>query len=140
MNDRRSRPVPELVERDLDGVPVLVLGVVLSMLDQLEAYRPLQPEELSTQRVVDQVRDGRNQLLEERFGSGTRLMPREHVPGPPSQRKYADSQLVKLCERVRDIAAGLRNGAETAHGGPDEGVKAWCDALESAVTDAESPF
>lgn len=68
---RRLRLVPELEERDLEGVPTIVLSGVLALFDHLEAYRPLLPEELSTRWVVDTVREARNQLLEERFGRGT---------------------------------------------------------------------
>ncbi len=69
--DRRNRPVPELVEEDLQGVPTIVLGAVLALFDQLEAYRPLLPEELSTREAISLVRDARNQLIEERFGRGS---------------------------------------------------------------------
>lgn len=71
MPDRRRRQVPELVEQDLTGVPVVVLGAVMALFDQLAALRPLLPEEQSTMEVVSLVRDSRNQLLEERFGRGT---------------------------------------------------------------------
>lgn len=68
MADRRNRPVPELCERDLEGVPMVALSVILALFDQVEGLRPLLPEELSTRSVIAQVRDGRNQLVEERFG------------------------------------------------------------------------
>lgn len=78
--DRRKRVVPELTERDLEMVPTIVLGAVLALFDQLEAYRPLLPEEQSSREVVATVREGRNQLMEERFGSGqgVRSVPRPH--------------------------------------------------------------
>lgn len=76
MQDRRKRTVPELVERDLEGVPSIVLAAVLALFDQVEAYRPLLPEEDATKAVVSTVREGRNQLMEERFGRGTvRISP-----------------------------------------------------------------
>jgi len=76
MPDRRRRTVPELEERDLEMVPTIVLGSVLALFDQLEAYRPLLDEEQSTRSVVSTVREGRNQLIEERFGRGsTRTVP-----------------------------------------------------------------
>lgn len=68
MTERRLRPMPELVERDLELVPIVALSAVLALFEHLEVYRPLLPEELSTRSVVAQVRDGRNQLIEERFG------------------------------------------------------------------------
>lgn len=74
MPDRRRRTVPELEERDLDMVPTIVLGAVLALFDQLEAYRPLLDEEQSARRVVQTVREGRNQLMEERFGRGAGKM------------------------------------------------------------------
>jgi len=65
---RRSRSVPELEERDLEFVPQVVLGALLALFDQLEALRPLLHEEQSTRSAIEQVREGRNQLEEERFG------------------------------------------------------------------------
>jgi len=81
--DRRRRAVPELVERDLDMVPTIVLGAVLALFDQLEGYRPLLDEELSTRVVVQTVRDGRNQLIEERFGSGGGVRSQPHQGQEP---------------------------------------------------------
>lgn len=70
--------MPELTQRDLVGVPTVVFGAVLSLFDQLEAYRPLLPEEQSTREVVEEVRASRNQLQEERFGRPTaRPAPRD---------------------------------------------------------------
>ena len=81
MTDRRPRPVPELDERDLDGVPLVALAALLALLDAVEDLRPLTDEEQSTRETVTVVREARNQLVEERFGRGTthpagRLMPR----------------------------------------------------------------
>lgn len=68
MPERRRRAVPELDERDLEGVPQVALSAIMALFDQLEACRPLLSEELSAMMVVQQVREGRNQLIEERFG------------------------------------------------------------------------
>lgn len=81
MADRRRRPVPELDERDLEGVPIVALSLVLALFDQIEGLRPLTAEEQSTQAIVAQVRDGRNQLVEERFGRGSTRAPRYVPPG-----------------------------------------------------------
>ena len=83
MRDRRTRPVPELVERDLEGVPMVALNVVLALFDHLEAWRPLLIEEQSTREVVSLVRDSRNQLMEERFGRGTTMPSPARSPETP---------------------------------------------------------
>lgn len=71
MPERRLRPVPELDERDLEGVTLLGLAIIMALFDHLEAWRPLTLEEQSTREVVSYVRDARNQLVEERFGRGS---------------------------------------------------------------------
>ena len=78
--DRRRRLVPELVREDLEGVPMPVLGGLMALLSQLEAYRPLTDEELSTREVVETERAARNQLYEERFGRPTaRIVQAAHA-------------------------------------------------------------
>lgn len=81
MPDRRNRLVPELTERDLTGVPTVVLGAILSLVDQLEAYRPLTDAEAGLREVTLIVRAARNQLEEERFG---RPVGRDELPRPAS--------------------------------------------------------
>lgn len=71
MPARRLRAIPELDERDLSVCPLVALSALISLFEHLEVYRPLLPEELSTLSVLQEVRDGRNQLLEERFGRGS---------------------------------------------------------------------
>ena len=80
MSDRRRlRQLPELEERDLEGVPSVVLAALMALFDHLEVWRPLTYEEQSTREVVSLVRDSRNQLLEERFGRGTvRFLSPDH--------------------------------------------------------------
>jgi len=76
--------VPELDERDLEGVPLVALSAIMALFDQLEACRPLLSEELSTMMVVQQVREGRNQLIEERFGRTSRVPS----PGPSPENRW----------------------------------------------------
>lgn len=84
MASRRLRQIPEIDERDLEAVPLIVLATLMALFDHLEGWRPLLDEEQSTRETVSYVRDARNQLMEERFGRG--MLPRSWGSHPSRQR------------------------------------------------------
>lgn len=69
---------------------MVVLAAMLALFDQVEGLRPLLPEELSARYVVEQVREGRNQLLEERFGRGEAMRSGRHPAARSLPRQHQD--------------------------------------------------